>query len=395
MSLELAVTNGNRPFKSLFKPILSVLIVSTVCWTIFNVGRCKEPGTLDYLELFAQIVEIVQSTYLEETDPEVLSLGAVEGMLLNVSHYCTIIPLKEGNPLIPSYGSVDAGLVLGYREPLIRIIDVLPGSIGESAGFQSGDAILRIEDQVTPFLTIDRAQRMISGDIGKKIDFVIQRSATGQFEEIHLKLIPYAEQPDLQIGWGNDPYYLHPQGEITQETIKKIRTILMTADLSKGLLIDMRHVNAGDERMGLQLADIFIEDGQKIGIACDSEGKTLETFKANDGMALTEFPLVVIIDSTCAGPAETCAVALKESNRAVITGNNSFGKAVNLSELPLDDRYSIAIVQSLYCMRDGSSIQDSGIEPDVTVVLPVQDDTEDPFVDTAMTVMNTLRTVEG
>ncbi|MBN1354732.1 PDZ domain-containing protein [bacterium] len=369
--------------------LLVFLLIPAACWILMNAASCKEPDTLDYLELFSQVVELVQSTYLEETDPGILALGAVEGMLLNVSHYCSVNLRDTGSPLIPPYGPIDAGLVLGYREPFIRIIDVIPGSIAEQAGLIPGDALLRIDDQVTPFLTVDRASRLLSGEPGKKINLVIQRHETGQFEEINLNLIAYPDLPDIQIGWKSNPFYMHIQGEITPETLRKTNDILARTDLRSGLILDLRHLNSGDEQLGLKLADIFIPDGVPAAYLTKAENKSQLPVLTGDGQSLQGFPMAVILDSTSSGPAETCATALNLTGRAVLTGEKSFGKSVQTAVVPLNDHASISLVEFIYCMEDGSSIHDNGLTPEIPVDLTTGQG-DDPFYETAVRVLNTL-----
>ncbi|MBN1550695.1 hypothetical protein JW979_04465, partial [bacterium] len=83
-----------------FVILFSIIFISS--WTILTIAQNDEHTIYEYLDLYSQVFELVQATYLEPTDPEILTLGAVEGMLLEVSHYCSIQPVSGTSPLIPA-----------------------------------------------------------------------------------------------------------------------------------------------------------------------------------------------------------------------------------------------------------------------------------------------------
>ncbi len=361
-------------------PILTGLL----CWTLLTDATESTPGTLEYLELFAQCYELIQSRYIEETDPVILAEGSIEGMLLASSPYAALLPVKGHSGLIPAFGPLSAGIVPGFKEPMIRVIDVIPGSPADEKDIRPGDTIIRINGQVTPYLTIDRAERMLTGHEGDTITLLLQRYLQGNLEEIEIELKPFEDPgPDIQISTMDGIRLVKFTGRATLSTPEQLYQLL-TEDMPASLpaILDLRGLNRGDEVLGVRIADIFIKDETIMLHACTRDGSNMGYVIANDGRALTDFPLAVIIDQTSSGPAETFAAALQSTGRAIITGDVSFGRAVYREILPLDDRYELMMVTSYFCTTDGKSIHGQGVTPDVPVMLPAQDDV-DPYVSTA------------
>ncbi len=370
--------------------VITIYVVCTVIgWTILSLAKTPQPKKLDQLELFTQIFEIIQTSYLEKTDPEILSLGAVESMLIHVSHYCVIEPLTADTGVLFDSGPVSAGMVLGYKDPLQQIIDVIPGSAADQAGIHPGDALVGIGDKVTPNLSIDRAYRMLSGKVGDEIDVVIRRGNTEKFEEIKLKLSPFFKPEPMEFKQISGFDYLRLEGKLTRQIVSDVRTQLANHNPDKGLLLDLRDLNQGSAETGVHLADIFIADGPEIAVTYSSDKKELKRMKAADHFNLDGFPLVVLIGSRSAGPAETCAAALKTTGRAVLTGESSFGAALQISHSDISERFRIGIVSGVFGDPDGYMYGEQGVVPQRIVALPVES-AEDAYIHTGIFLLTCL-----
>ncbi|HPQ40492.1 MAG TPA: S41 family peptidase [bacterium] len=378
--------------------ILVPLFTVLFCWTLLTDATEEEAGTLEYLELYSQCFELVQSRYLEPTDPAILAEGTIEGMLLENSHYSYLIPAAGESRLIPPYRPVNAGITIGYREPMIRVIDVIPGSPADEKGILPGDSIIRIGDQVTPFLPVDRAERMLTGNPGDTIELLTQNHLTREVNEIVIELnaAPDTGSADAEpahaftISEMDQTRLLRFRGQLTGEVIDQVYAELSSGD-ALPTIIDLRHVNRGRENDGIRLADIFLSDGIEILATCNSSNEILSRILANDGRALTGFPVIVIIDPTSSGPAETCAAALQTTHRATVIGDRSFGKAVQREIQPLDEAYRLAMVTGWFCAPDGTGIHRSGVTPDMFIQMPSLDDS-DPYMATALVQVHAAAT---
>ncbi len=363
--------------------IFASILTGLFCWTLMTDAVETEPSTLDYLELFAQCYELIQGRYLEDTDTWILAEGAVEGMLLQANPYSALIPLSGSSNLIPSLGSQEAGIVIGYQEPMIRVIDVLNESPAEKQGIVPGDILIRINDQVTPYLTIDKAERMLTGDEGDTITLLVQSHLTGELNELIIQLKPFdREESTGDIMLQDSIRIIKLQGKATISMLEKLSETLLNSQENTPTILDLRKLNRGDERLGIRIADLFLADGETILQTCSKDNKVLSHVITNDGYNLTGFPLVVILDRTSAGPAETCAAALQSTGRAVITGDISFGKALCFETRLLDNQYEIILVSGFFCTIQGETLYQKGVKPDIPVVLPVEEDV-DPYLATA------------
>jgi carboxyl-terminal processing protease len=364
--------------------ILIPFLTVTFCWTLMTDATETEPGTLEYLELFAQCYELIQGRYLEETDPLILAEGAVEGMLLKADPYSALLPVSNSSDLVPPFGPLEIGAVIGYQDPMIRIIDILPGSPADRHGIVPGDTLIRINDQVTPYLTINRAERMLTGNTGDTITLLTQSHLTGELNELDISLEPYERQESgIQVFTKDSIRIVKLSGEPDVSTPEKLYTELTLSTENLPTVLDLRRLNRGDEVLGIRIADLFIPDGETLLHTCTGDSGDMGHVIANDGRALTDFSMAVIIDRTSAGPAETCAGALQSTGRAVVTGDTSFGKAVYREIRPLDTQYEIMLVTGFFCTPQGDAIHLKGVKPDVPVILPVEHE-DDPYLATAL-----------
>jgi len=266
--------------------ILVPVVTVILCWTLLTDATEKEPGTLEYLELFSQCFELVQSQYMEYTDPTILAEGAVEGMLLDTSPYAALLPVAQSS-LIPAYGTADSGVVIGFQEPMIRIIDVIPGSSAEENGVMPGDSIIKIKDKVTPLLLLDHAKRMLTGNPGDHIELLTQNHLTMDVKEIDLEFKQVTRKSDVNISINNNIRTAKISGELSVSMIDQIRASL-EKNPALPTVLDLRHLNSGEEILGIKLADLFIEDGKEIIATCDTNEQILSLVTSNDGVALTD-----------------------------------------------------------------------------------------------------------
>lgn len=370
------------------------VVLLGVLWTYMSVARNDKTSTLDYLRLYSQVYRLVQDAYLEETDPAILVEGTIEGMAIKANPYNSIEPLSGSSPLVPSKGAVDCGLILGYSEPFLKVIDVLPGSPADAKGIPPGSLVLRIADQSTPYLPILRAQRMLTGEIGSKIELVIQNACTFKLEELSIELAAYSISPPVsfeEFDWG---IMCRITGILTQIEIDQIISKLQSFSQNpKGMILDLRHYNADSEEVGLNLADLFIKDGVSMADLCQDQNHSIESIQSEDGFAFVGFNLILLCDQTSAGAAETCALAIRNTGRGKIVGEKTFGRTVKFAHERLEDAYLLHIVTAYYGNSACETPHGKGLVPDVSTILPQQEDGDALFATAVASLkasMNTL-----
>ncbi|MBN1552843.1 PDZ domain-containing protein, partial [bacterium] len=285
----------------------------------------------------------------------------------------------------------------GYKEPLLRVISVSPDSPAQKAGLVAGDSIIRIKDQVAPLITVQRAERMLSGFENDTVDIVVQHHLTNTIDEIKLVLTPYNQTGNLHFQMIDGIVHLRVSNRLSATAFDWIKKTIEDNRPNKGIILDLRGLNNGVDRDGFKLADLFIKDGLDIGAICDANGKIVETVKSEDGYAFENYPLVILVDSTSAGSAETCAIAMKTAGRGEIIGEKTFGRAIELKRILLNTNYSIDLISGVFGMLDGSICQNNGLNPDKTVDTTLTKPESDPFIDLALQTLNasSLQEVSG
>ncbi len=365
---------------------LSVVLIGLL-WTYMSIARNEKSTTLEYLRLYSQIYRLVQDAYLEETDPAILVEGTIEGMAVKANPYNSLEPLAGSSPLVPPRGAVDSGLILGYSEPFLKVIDVRRDSPAAQKGILPGALVLRIGDQGTPFLPVLRANRMLTGDVGSHVELVIQNTGSYKIDEIDLELSTSTPPEPLQFETHDWGLLCRIEGSLTGDQRDLIARTVKGMDKKKGLILDVRHYNEDTEENGLELADLFIPDGRIMAEICNQDGSLQRSVQAGDGIALTDFPLIVVCDATSAGPAESLILAIRNTSRGLIVGERTFGRCVQLAHERLEDTYLLHLVAGYYGNSSCETPHGKGIAPDFMTVLPSPVDDADPILTTAITLM--------
>ena len=262
------------------------------------------------------------------------------------------------------------GIQIAVKDGKLTVIAPIEDTPAEKAGLKADDEILEIDGKSTKGITVDKAADQIRGKEGTQVNLLIKRkdcepklySITRA--EIEIKSIPQKIPENIKMP--EDISYIRLSSFISRNAAGEFRSILENSAGKKGFIIDLRSNPGGLLSNAIYISDMFL-DGGIIVSTVDRAGYK-ETQRATKGY-VTNKPVVVLINKGSASASEIFSGAMKDNRRAVIIGEQSFGKGLvqEINKLPYEAGINITIQK--YLTPNGTDINKKGITPDIVVKL--------------------------
>jgi carboxyl-terminal processing protease len=248
----------------------------------------------------------------------------------------------------------------------LKVYEPIPNSPALEAGVQAGDKILKIDDKPTSLMTIEQASELIRGESGTSVKLQLSRPDKGVFEvtitraQIELPTVSYSvkQEGNLAVGYIKLDEFSSHAAEQMEEAI-----VALQEKKVSGFVLDLRGNPGGLLFASVDIARMWIKTGEIVR-TIDRKGGD-RVFSANN-TAITDLPLVVLVDENSASASEILTGALKDNRRATIVGTNTFGKGLVQSVHALSDGSGLAVTIARYYPPSGIDINRKGISPDVS-----------------------------
>jgi carboxyl-terminal processing protease len=327
----------------------------------------------DQVRQLADVMQLIKEQYVVPVDDATLLHGAIKGMLGNLDPHSDFLEKSDYQDMqdLTSGEYNGIGVDVGVdQDGNIIVVAPVDGSPAAKAGIQSGDAILSVDGTSTDGLSLDQASELLRGKLGSKVTLELQgqdqdRPYTVKLTRQEIK-VASARGELLQKGYG----YLRVAdfGDDTQSALLSSMKELTRKNGGPlaGLVMDLRDNPGGLLDAAVAVSDDFLDSG----VIVTAKGRAADaslTRNATPGDLLDGAPLVVLVDGGTASAAEIVAGALKDQHRALIVGNQTFGKGSVQTVIPLPDGDAVKLTTALYYTPSGRSIQAEGIDPDVDV----------------------------
>ncbi len=336
--------------------------------------QCVAGGGNDYdsIELFTDVLKIVQKNYVEEVDTKKLVYGAINGMLSSLDPHSSFLPPDMYKEMkIETKGSFGGlGIEITLKDGYLTVISPIEDTPAFRAGIKSGDQILKIDEHLTKDMSIIDAVKRMRGQKGTKVTITIMREGLERPKDFILvrDIIQVKSVKSKTIDAGYGYVRIAQFQEKTDDDLIKALAALKKENGGslKGLILDLRNDPGGLLDQAVKVADHFVADG----LIVYTEGRDPDSrmrFTAGKGKKELGYPMVVLINGGSASASEIVAGALQDHNRAVILGTQSFGKGSVQTIIPLAEDSGLRLTTARYFTPKGRSIQAKGITPDIVV----------------------------
>jgi carboxyl-terminal processing protease len=330
------------------------------------------PSRYDYNEIVSFVVDVGGALEeLEAIDKKTVGVYVVlnsilhrldaHTTLLDASHYKE---LKEGT----EGAFAGLGIVVGVREHLLRIIEVMKDSPAEKSGLQKDDAIVEVAGKKTYGEPLGEAVDLMKGHPGSKVTLTILRAG----EKAPLKIAVtrkiinvQATEQDVIASSKNNYLYLRLKtfsAHTTEDLRKAIEQHKKKYGKLTGLVLDLRNNPGGLLSQAISASDLFLKSGTIVS----TTGRYQEVeFAKQDQKDFVNFPMVTMINEESASAAEILAAALQENDRSLVIGRRSFGKGSVQTVFELPFEYALKLTIALYKTPSGRILQNVGVIPDL------------------------------
>lgn len=316
--------------------------------------------------------DTIKDNYYEEIDQDKLVDGAINGMIKSLDDpYSAYMDKKEASSFHESISSSFEGIGAEIQEQDEKIMVVSPikGSPAEKAGVKPNDIILSVDGKSVEGLSSSEAVLKIRGEKGTKVNLSISRAGESEPIELTIKrdTIPietvYAEMLD-------DGVAKVQVTSFSEHTVQELKTALeeMSKKDMKGLVLDLRGNPGGLLDQAIEMASLFIPNGEVVLQVEERSGKKVVEKSKNDGEL--KIPVVVLIDDGSASASEIVAAAVSESADIPLIGVKSFGKGTVQTAQDFKDGSNFKYTAAKWLTPEGNWIHKKGIKPDINVKLP-------------------------
>lgn len=329
------------------------------------------------LSLVSYVYDILSLQYVDkDLDSEAMVHGAIRGILASLDDPYTrfMEPKNYSEMKIRLSGEFSGiGIQIGMRNDRLTVISPIFDTPAYHAGLKSGDKILHIDGESTKGLGLNEAVTKIRGPIGKAVVLSIlstnesdPRDVTIVRDTIIIKSIQKRAVFDDHIGYLRYSTFENKHG--SEELELAIRE-LQSEGVDR-LILDLRDNGGGLLDGAVELTSFFVPTGDVVHtVDRNDDRQSLQV----SGEAFYTDPLVVLVNQGSASSSEIVAGALKDHDRAVIIGDQSFGKASVQNVLPLRDGSAVLYTIAKYLTPNGNNIHEVGISPNIRVKLATED----------------------
>ena len=333
---------------------------------------------LQNLKLVSEAFYHILNGYVDGVDSKEVIYGAVKGMTSVLDPFSQFLdPDQHGDMKVTTHGEFGGvGIRIQMRDGWLTVITPIGGTPAYYQGVLPNDKIIAINQESTKGVSLKDLVKKLRGDLGTKVTITVYHEESKENEDITIvreKIkIPSVQHRVLE---GNIGYiYLSEFNQKSGDDMKAILKNLVSQDV-QSLVLDLRNNPGGLLSVAIQVADLFLNENDLIVYTKNKSGDKKEYLAKNQ--QVFPKPLAILINQGSASGSEIVAGALQDHKRAVIVGDNSFGKASVQSVIPLSGSSAIKLTVAKYYTPLGQEIQRNlktkkgGIQPEIHVSIPM------------------------
>lgn len=340
------------------------IFVYFICLIVFCLNTsvyAAEDGLYEEMMFFSNVLNHIRANYVEEVEPSRLIGAAVYGVLtsldphtiyLSPTRYERFIEISEGK----AYG---VGIKFAIIDGLPTVVSVIRGGPADNNAIQTGDILIKVDDKYVTDKTEPELRLFLSGEKGSKVDLTFKKpSVQGEFIiEVERGEVPINSVDYYFIKKSNTGYVkIDRFSKKTEEEVSEALNDLKGKGM-ENLILDLRNNPGGVLESAVGVADLFIPEDEIIveikGRKEISNRKIFSTDKNKEPL----YPIIVVVNRGSASASELVSGCLQDYDRALVVGENSFGKGLVQKDFLLKNGGAILMTIARYYTPTGRMIQ--------------------------------------
>ena len=322
------------------------------------------------IDLFGEVLEKINKEYVDEFNQSESMDSAINGLLQSLDPYSSYMSPKIFDEMQTETSGEFGGLGIevSMEAGVVKVISPIDDTPASRAGLKAGDYIVKINDVQVQGKSLSEAVDLMRGPVGSGIELTVRRR--GERKALTFNIIREVIQVqsvkseiiDENIGYIRLTSFNDNSSDQIEKQIKKLKK---NKNLNS-FILDLRNNPGGLLSQAIKISDFFLENGEIVSTKSRKKSENRKWF-AKKGDITDGKTLLVLINYGSASASEIVAGALKDHKRAIIIGENSFGKGSVQSIIPLKNRGAIRLTVAKYYLPSGKSISEVGVRPDIEV----------------------------
>ena len=324
------------------------------------------------IDLFGEVLEKIKKDYVDDVNQSKMMDSAINGVLQSLDPYSAYMSpelFKEmQTDTRGEFGGL--GIEIGMESGVVKVISPIDDTPAAKAGIKAGDYIVKIGDEQVQGKSLMEAVKLMRGPVGTSIKLTVRRKNVKKPLEfkINRKIIEIKSVNSEILGKNKNLGYIRLKS-FNENSDKQFLSIVKEFEKNskvKGYVLDLRNNPGGLLTQAINITDFFLDDGEIVSTKGRKASETRKFF-AKKGDQIKGKPIIVLINSGSASASEIFAGALKDHKRAIILGENSYGKGSVQSIIPLRNGGGMRLTISKYYLPSGNSISEVGVTPDIFI----------------------------
>jgi carboxyl-terminal processing protease len=353
----------------------TILFFTIIILSFFNINHSYSKSTnelYEKIDLFSEVLETIKQEYVDEIDQAEVMDSAINGVLQSLDPYSAYMSPKsfEGMQTDTKGEFGGLGIEIGMESGVVKVIAPIDDTPAAKAGIKAGDYIVRINNEQVQGKSLTEAVELMRGPVGTEINLTVRRRNEKKALEFKIKraVIEVKSVEAKIIGDEKEIGYLRLKS-FNENSDKQLLSYINNFEKNSklnGYILDLRNNPGGLLTQAINITDFFLDDGEIVSTKGRKINETRRFF-SRKGDEISGKPLIVIINQGSASASEIVSGALKDHKRAIILGENTYGKGSVQSIIPLKNGGGIRLTISKYYLPSGKSISDVGVMPDIFV----------------------------
>ena len=352
------------------RKIFFIISIFFLKFSTFNPVVAAENDVYKKIDLFGEVLEKINKEYVDEINQSESMDAAIDGLLQSLDPYSAYMSPEIFNEMQTETSGEFGGLGIevNMESGVVKVISPIDDTPASRAGIKAGDYIIKIDDIQVQGKSLSEAVDLMRGPVGSSIILTVRRIGQKKAltfeivrEIIQIKSVK-ADLLENNVGYLRLTSFNENSGDQIREQIREFEK---NGNINSYIL-DLRNNPGGLLSQAIRISDFFLDNGEIVSTKSRKASENRKWF-AKKGDLIGGKTLVVLINYGSASASEIVAGALQDHKRAIILGENSYGKGSVQSIIPLKNKGAIRLTVAKYYLPSGKSISEVGVSPDIEI----------------------------